>query len=241
MNAQNNLRMQIEDNLLRNVERVVAEKMQHGHADQVQYGFVAQLANATPPVNEAFQHALRARILTELSENTDIANVKICAKEKEKTMAIKNRVQTINFRRLSWIGGLVAMLVLILMFGALQFIHIGELEMRATAPAVPPALQLASGDVDMLVDRINADSAPRTVLVYPGAYAETLAEHIRHQVVPLLLNDHPDSMAIQAALGAALPPSGLVDVLIVKQETTETTQRVPVSYTHLTLPTKRIV
>lgn len=219
MRTKKDLSRQIKDNPLDDIERAIAEKMQVGHADEANYGFAAQLANAAPPVNETFRRALRARILVELTE----------VKEEKQTMAIKNRMQAINFWRLSLIGGLAAMLVLILALVVSQHIHMGGPEMRATVPTVTPTSQLASRDVNALVDSINKDPAPRTVIVYPGEYTEILAGRVQHQVVPLALDNNLDPTAIQTALGAVLPPRGWVDVIIVNQKTTGAARQVLVA------------
>jgi hypothetical protein len=205
-----------QDSLLDRIERAVAEKMQTGHADEARYEFAARVANATPPVNKDFQQALRARILTELTVNT---------KGKTQTMTIKNRVQIVNFWRLS-LAGIAAMIILVLAFVASQRISIGEPGMRVNVPTTVSAFQLDDGDVDALVDRLNKDAAPRTVLIFPADYAETLVERIEHQVVPLVLDGDLTPTTIQAALGAALPSSGLVDVILVNQEATGATQQV---------------
>jgi hypothetical protein len=200
-----------DDSFLDSVEHAIAEKMQAGYADEARYGFTARVANATPPVNETFQRVLRARILSELTGST----------EKEKrTMTIRTRVQTTDFWRLSLAGGLAAMLILTLAFAISQHIRVGEPEMRVAAPTVAPASQLASGDVDALADQLNEEPASRTVVVFPGDYAETLARRVQHEVVPLTLNGALAIPAIHAALGAALPSSGLVDMIMVSQEAT---------------------
>jgi hypothetical protein len=222
MNVQKDRDMWIDtdDSFLDSVERAITEKMQAGYADEARYGFTARLANATPPVNETFQRVLRARILTELTRNT----------EKEKrTMTIRNRVQTINFWRLSLAGGLAAMLILTLAFAISQHIRVGEPEMRVAVPTVAPASQLASGDVDALADQLNEEPTSRTVVVFPGDYAETLARHVQHEVVPLTLKDALAMPAIHAALGAALPSSGLVDVIMVDPEATDAERSVRIA------------
>jgi hypothetical protein len=101
--------------------------------------------------------------------------------------------------------------------------------MEAHVPTVAPTLPLVPGEVDALVDKINEAPAPRTVMVYPGDYAETLAGRIQHQVVPIALNGNLDPTTIQAALGAVLPSSGLVDVIIVNQEATDAVHQVLVA------------
>ncbi len=214
MNRQKDLGMPIKDDLLDSIERAIAEKTEIGRADEARYGFTARLANATPPVDETFQRALRARILVELT------------KEKKQIMTVQDRVQTANFWQLSLVGGITVMLILLLIFAASQYAHLWKPETEAHVPTVAPTLPLISRDVDALVDKINEGTVPRTVVVYPGDYAETLAGHIQHQVLPLVLDGDLDPTAIQAALGAVLPPSGLVDVVIVNQETTEAARQV---------------
>jgi hypothetical protein len=198
-----------QDSLLDNIEHAVAEKMQAGHADEARHGFAARLANATPPANETLQQMLRVRILDELAKNT---------KEKKQTMTIKDRVQTLNTWQLSLASGLAAILTLVLAFVVYH--------QSTNLPIFVPASPLVSKDVDALINRLNEDSAPRTVVVYPGDYAETLSEGIQHQVVPLVLNGDLAPTTIQAALGAALPSSGLVDIILINQEVTDTTRQV---------------
>ena len=144
-------------------------------------------------------------------------------------MTIRNRVQTINFWRLSLAGGLAAMLILTLAFAIFQHIRVGEPEMRVAVPTVAPASQLASRDVDALADRLNEEPTSRTVVVFPGDYAETLAGHVQHKMVPLTLSGALAMPAIHAVLGAALPSSGLVDVIMVNQEATDVERSVRIA------------
>ena len=102
--------------------------------------------------------------------------------------------------------------------------------MKAPAPTAAPAAQLAAGDVDALVSLLNNEDAPaQTVVVFPADHAATLAERTQQPVVPLLLGDDLSPMALQAALGAALPPSGLVDVILVNQGMADVTRQVRVA------------
>jgi hypothetical protein len=197
-----------DDSFLASVERAVAEKMQAGYADEARYGFTARLANATPPVNETFQRVLRARILTELTEN---------AKEEKQQTTIRDRPYTINFRRLSLVGALAAAVILALAMAVFSRVHVWQ----PGGTTEGAALQLDSGDVDALADQLNAEPTSRAVVVFPGDYAETLAGHIQHEVVPLTLNGALPMPAIHAVLGAALPSSGLVDVIMVNPEATD--------------------
>jgi hypothetical protein len=47
------------------VEGAIAEREQHGQAEETRFGFAATVANATPPVDEGFQQTLRERIMAE--------------------------------------------------------------------------------------------------------------------------------------------------------------------------------
>ena len=198
---------------LDSIEHAIAEKMRAGHADEARYGFVAQLANATPPVNETFQRMLRARILTKVTKNT---------KEDKQPMTIRERLHTVNFRRLSLVGALATIVILALAIAVFPRVRQPEMEDFAS--------QIDSGDIDALADRLNEEPTSRTVLVFPGEYAETLemalAERIQHQIVLLTLDDAPAMPAIYAALGAVLPSSGLVDVILVDQGATDTAHQV---------------
>ncbi len=89
-----------------------------------------------------------------------------------------------------------------------------------------PTVKVASKDVDALVDKLNGDPTPRTVVVFPAGYAEKLAGRIQHKVVPLSFTGDPTPVAIQAALGTVLPLDGLVDVVMVSQDATDAIHQV---------------
>ena len=214
------VRASIEDSLLSDIERAIAQKMQSGQADEARYGFAAQIANATPPLDEPFQRTLRTRILAEPRGNL---------KEEKRTMTTRPRLRTISRWRLSLAGTVAALLVLAL---ALIVARTPKMEpgVKAPAPTAAPAAQLAAGDVDALVSLLNNEDAPaQTVVVFPADHAATLAERTQQPVVPLLLGDDLSPMALQAALGAALPPSGLVDVILVNQGMADVTRQVRVA------------
>ena len=99
------VRASIEDSLLSDIERAIAQKMQSGQADEARYGFAAQIANATPPLDEPFQRTLRTRILAEPRGNL---------KEEKRTMTTRPRLRTISRWRLSLAGTVAALLVLAL-------------------------------------------------------------------------------------------------------------------------------
>jgi hypothetical protein len=94
------------------------------------------------------------------------------------------------------------------------------------APVAHAGPQLASEDIDALARRLNEEPDPRTVAVFPADYAPALAEHIKHEVVPLAVGDDLAPAKVQAALGAALPHNGLVDVVLVDQDGGEAAKRV---------------
>jgi len=201
--------------LLDSIERAISERSQAGHADEACYGFVARVANATPPVSAPFRRTLRARVMTELAKD---------AVGRQAT--VQDRLRTLGFRRLAVVGGLAAILILVSAFVLWSRVRVWEPEMETGASTAAPVAQLAPGDVDALADRLNGEPAPRTVAVFPGGYAEALAERVQHPVVPLSPGGDLTPAAIQAALGAVLPSSGLVDVVIVNGDMTDAVQRV---------------
>lgn len=201
-------RVGADNGFLDSVERAIAEKKQTGYADEARYGFTARLANATPPVNATFEQALRARVLAELTENTQ---------EERRQMTIADRLTTIGFRRLSLVGALAAAVILALTIALLPRVRVRQPEMATGEVALP----LDPGDINALAEHLNGEPALGAVLVFPGDYAGTLAEQVRREVVPLTLNGAVAIPAIHAALGAVLPSSGLVDMIIVSQEATD--------------------
>ena len=219
------------------IEGAVAEKLQSGHADEARFGFAARMANATPPVDEGFRQALRARILAELTENAESAHKETKETEEEWTRTAKARVRTIKLWRVSpgvaWAAILVlAALTLTLVVSWYAGMWKPDMEARTPpetethTPPVGPIPQLESADVDALANRLNGAPAPRTVVVFPGDYAPALAGRVQHEVVPLTLRGTLAPAAIQAALGAALPPSGLVDVILIGQDATGAARQV---------------
>jgi len=194
--------------LLDAVERAIIEKERAGYADEARHGFAARLANATPPVNELFQQALRARVLTELAEN---------GREEGREMTARDHLTTIGLRRLSLIGALAIVAILALVMAVFPRARVWQ----PGGSGEEVIVELDPKDVGALADQLNDEPTSGTVLVFPGAYAETLAGHVRREVVPLTLKGAVTLPAIHAALGAALPPSGLVDMILVSQEETD--------------------
>ena len=206
--------------ILESVDQAIAEKMQTGHADEERYGFAARVANATPPLDETSRQRLRARILVELTKSIE---------QGEYPITTRDHIQVINFWRLSLIGvPALAILILILAFAASARQRAWRPDMEVQVPPAPdaPSSQLASGDIDALVDRLNGESTPRMVVIFPSDYATSLAGRIQHEVVPLTLDDDVSPAALQAALGAILRPSGLVDVIMVSQGATDVARQV---------------
>lgn len=72
-------------------------------------------------------------------------------------------------------------------------------------PVANAGTQLAPEDVDALARRLNEEPDPHTVAVFPADYAPALAEHVQHEVAPLVVGDDLSLAAIQTALGTALP------------------------------------
>jgi len=96
----------------------------------------------------------------------------------------------------------------------------------AVADAGP---QIAPETIEALARRLNEEPDPRTVAIYPADYAPDLAGRIQHDLVPLAIDDDLAPAAIEASLGAALPRSGLVDVVLVDQDEGEAAKRVRAS------------
>lgn len=189
----------------------VAERRERGHASEARFGFAATVANATPPIDETFRRRLRGRIVAEAAQPVD---------QEGQARAAPGRKRIIRPWSLALAGGLAAVLVLVLGVAALQQTGLWS-RLPSFRPGWKPEtaspVQLARSDVDALVDRLNAETAARTVAVFPGDYASALAEHIAHRVVPVALGDDPSPATARAAVGAAVPDNGLVDVVLVDQ------------------------
>jgi hypothetical protein len=140
-----------------------------------------------------------------------------------------SRLRTIRRWQLSLVGTLAVFLALALALMVARRLET-EPSLGVPAPTVSPAAQLAAEDVDALVNLLNSEDRPaQTVVVFPADHAAALAERTQQRVVPLLLGDDLSPMALQAALGAALPPSGLVDVILVNQGMTDVMRQVQVA------------
>jgi hypothetical protein len=205
------------------VEGAIAEREQHGHAEETLFGFAATVTNAAPPVDEAFRRTLRDRIMAEA-----VAQVK----EEETHASWKNvmlsvveglgRIMPFKHWPLSLRGGLAVVLILILASVVALYIvpgRFGNVDAPGVGEQVSSVPPLPQEDVDALVGRLNEASAPRTVAVFPPDYAPSLAERIQHNVVPLVFDG-------ASALGSVLPAGGLVDVILVHQDNRDLSRRV---------------
>jgi hypothetical protein len=160
---------------------------------------------------------LAAQIQAELVENTAARGWK---------RFIRTDWRSVNLWRLSLVGT-VAVFVLVLAnvflpstLGPAEDVHQTQVE---------PRLQLTSDDIDGLARMLNENPTRRPVIVYPADYATVLAEHIEQQVAPLTLPEDPASASIQASLKATLPPSGLVEVIMVDRGTGDADHQVRVT------------
>jgi hypothetical protein len=163
--------------------------MQHGHAAEDRFGFAATLANATPPVDRTFRRTLRAGLISEATRSLEIQG---------RAGTALDRRWGLDRWRLALGGGLAAVLALILAFVSLNSLWGPGTGQRTPTPDLGP--QLDAQNVDALVQRLNQESSPRTVAVFPANYAPLLAERTHHAVLPLTPQ-------------AALPRDGLVDVV----------------------------
>jgi hypothetical protein len=179
------------------IEGAITQKQQDGEAEEARFGFAATLANATPPADETFRQALRADLRAEAT--------RLIAAPRRRGMRRERRPRS-NVWRLALGGGLATALILILALIVLR------------SPDVPsPDLRLDPENVAALASRLNTESESRTVAVFPAEYAPSLAEEVDLPIVPLAIEEAPDLPAVRAALGTALPASGLVDVILVDE------------------------
>jgi hypothetical protein len=204
-----------DDSLLGSIEQAINEKAQTGCANEVRHGLVAQVANATPPMDEAFRRTLRARILAEET------------KRGRQSMVSQDRAQLVNRWRFAlWpvaLATLTAILVVTLVF---TYTYIQQIEWKDILAGRPGSGgQLVAEDLDALTEAINSAPVPRTVVVYPDR-ASSIEERVRHKTVPLVLGKDTTPVAIRGALGMILPSSGFVDLVMVDAKDNETTSQV---------------
>jgi hypothetical protein len=87
----------------------------------------------------------------------------------------------------------------------------------ATPTPTSAAMEIAATDVQALVESLSEDIDERTLVVFPADYASELKGRTAHRVVPLSIGAGSSATTIDAALAIVLPPSGLVDIVIVNQ------------------------
>lgn len=91
---------------------------------------------------------------------------------------------------------------------------------EVTATPTPASIPVAARDIEALIESLNDGIGARTVVVFPGDHASTLKGRTQHQVVPLSIGAGSSATTVEAALTIVLPPSGLVDVVIVSRGVT---------------------
>jgi hypothetical protein len=223
MNGYPNRNMQTQDSLLDSIEQVMDEKAQTGRADEARYGLLARVANATPPVNEAFRRTLRARVL---AGGTQKGSREVTSRDRVR----RGTVQPVNLWRFA---GVVLVAILIVTV-ALTRTRTQVME-RNDVPVGRPTSEgrLATEDFDALAEALNSAPSPRTVIVYPDR-ASPIAQRVRHKTVPLVLGEDTTPAGIQDAVGAILPRSGFVDLVMAGTEANDTSRQVRAAMEHST-------
>jgi hypothetical protein len=202
--------MQTQDSLLDSIEQAMDERAQIGRANEVRHGSVAQVANATPPMSEAFRRTLRARILAEGT------------KKGRGGMRSQDRAQPVNLWRLALvILTPIVIVALVLTYARTRMLGWND------APVGRPSSggRLTTEDFEALAKALNSAPAPRTVVVYPDR-ASPIAERVRHETVRLVLGEDTTPAAIRGVLGMILPSSGLVDLVMANAEDDDATGHV---------------
>ena len=204
-----------DDSLLWGIEQAIHEKVQTGRADEGRHGLVAQVANATPPMNEAFRRTLRARILAKET------------KKGRQSVVSQDRSQAFNpWRFALWSVTLATLTAILVVTLAFTYTYTRQIEWKdILAGRSGSGEQLVTEDLDALAEVINSAPVPRTVVVYPDR-ASAIEERVRHRTVPLVLGKDTTPAAIRSALGMILPSSGFVDLVMVDAKDDETTSQV---------------
>ena len=220
------------DRLLLEIERAISEKMEKGRADETLWGFAAQLANATPPVDASFQHSLRHRLLTASASQHRESLENVPTRQPGRPAGSGGHFAGLKLGRLSLVGVAAAAMLLVVVMAVAQYVYQQQSEPGVQAPSSAVAPELDAAQVSALAGQLNQQSE-RTIIVYPPGYAVTLAAQIQHRVVPLLVDrgqdEDPSPEAISAALASILPASGLVDVILVTREAADTSTPVRVA------------
>ncbi|UCC65176.1 MAG: hypothetical protein JSV36_09140 [Anaerolineae bacterium] len=217
MNSYPNRDPQTQDSLLDAIEQAMEEKAQIGRADEARYGFVAQMANATPPLNEAFRRTLRARILTQGTQEAGQGLTR---------QALTRRDRTIQAGR--WRFALVTLMAVLIVTLALTYNRTQIMERNDVPVGQPSGRRLMAEDFDALAQALNSAPAPRTVIVYPD-FASPIAERVRHRTVPLVLGKDTTPAAISGEVGRIVPSGGFVDLVMAGAEADDTTRQVQVA------------
>ena len=220
------------EGLLIEIERAISEKMQVGHSDEARWGFAAELANATPPVDASFQRSLRLRLQTVSASQNMESTESAPSPHLSSPAGLIGYLTRLKLGRLSLIGIAAAAMLLLVVMAVAQYVYQQQREPGIQAPTSISVPELDPAQVNALANQLNQGSA-RTVVVYPADYATTLAAQIRHRVVPLILDGgqgkDPGPETISAVLASILPASGLVDVIMVAQEATDASSQVRIA------------
>jgi len=213
-----NLYRKGEAGLLDSIEQAMSEKVGTGRASEARHGFVARVANATPPMNEAFRRTLRARILAKET------------KKGRQSVVSQHRSQAFNpWRFALWPVTLATLTAILVVALAFTYTYTRQIEWKdILAGRSGSGGQLVTEDLDALAEAINSAPVPRTVVVYPDR-ASAIEERVRHRTVPLVLGKDTTPAAIRSALGLILPSSGFVDLVMVDAKDDETTSQVRIA------------
>jgi hypothetical protein len=210
MNSYPNRERQTQASLLESIEQAIHEKAQTGRANEARHGFAARVANATPPVNEAFRRSLRARILAPGAEKRTWGRTG------------QDRTRPVHRWRLV-LATLAVVLVLVVWFWSPRTVVVELNDVPVGRPG--SGGRLTSEDFDALAEALNRLPAPRTVLVYPDR-ASPIAERVRHETVPLVLGKGTKLAAIDHELSTILSPGEYVDLVMAGAEDDDTTRQV---------------
>jgi hypothetical protein len=210
MNSYPNRERQTQASLLESIEQAIHEKAQTGRANEARHGFAARVANATPPVNEAFRRSLRARILAPGAEKRTWGRTG------------QDRTRPVHRWRLV-LATLAVVLVLVVWFWSPRTVVVELNDVPVGRPGSRG--RLTSEDFDALAEALNRLPAPRTVLVYPDR-ASPIAERVRHETVPLVLGKGTKLAAIDHELSTILSPGEYVDLVMAGAEDDDTTRQV---------------
>jgi hypothetical protein len=199
-----------QEGLLESIEQAIHERAQTGRASVVRHGLVAQVANATPPMNEALRRTLWARIVAEGTEKG----------RPERTS--HNRAQPVKAGRFALVTLTAILLVaLALTLTRTQIIEWNSVLFGRSGAGERPSAE----DFDALAEAINGSPAPRTVVTY-SKRASPIAGRVRYETEPLSLGEDATPAAIQGAIDTILPPHGYVDLVMPAVQESDTARHV---------------